>query len=147
MDRIEKFDGQYQFLSNLWPCEIVGPSGFTYPSVEHAFQASKSLDCGMHSHFICGVQRTAGEAKKLGRSLLLRGDWEKIKLAVMARLIRQKFEPTSMRQKLLMTYPAILIEGNHWGDTFWGVCNGVGENWLGRILMCIRSEMLLKYGE
>jgi predicted NAD-dependent protein-ADP-ribosyltransferase YbiA (DUF1768 family) len=34
-----------------------------------------------------------------------------------------------------------LVEGNWWNDTFWGVCNGVGENNLGKLLMKIRAEL------
>ena len=42
---------------------------------------------------------------------------------------------------LIQTGDSVLIEGNTWGDRVWGVCNGVGENRLGRILMKIRSEL------
>ena len=59
----------------------------------------------------------------------------------MTEIVRTKFEQNSdIRQKLIDTYPEELIEGNYWHDTFWGVCEGVGENHLGQILMQIRRE-------
>jgi hypothetical protein len=73
--------------------------------------------------------------------VILRADWEDIRLEVMLNLLRQKFAPGSeLRTKLETTTPHELVEGNTWGDTFWGVCNGVGQNNLGRLLMQVRDE-------
>ena len=38
-----------------------------------------------------------------------------------------------------------LIEGNTWGDRFWGVCGGTGMNHLGRLLMEVREELQADY--
>src|SRR5690606_21767015 len=81
------------------------------------------------------------KAKKIGRSVTLREDWENIKIDIMTDLVRQKFNISSFKEKLLATKDAELIEGNWWGDTFWGVCKGVGKNNLGKILMEIRKEI------
>jgi predicted NAD-dependent protein-ADP-ribosyltransferase YbiA (DUF1768 family) len=56
-------------------------------------------------------------------------------------LSRQKFSHPELRQKLLDTGSCTLVEGNTWGDTFWGVCDGVGENHLGKLLMTIRADL------
>jgi len=86
---------------------------------------------------------TPGQAKKLGKSIELRPDWEEIKIEVMRELLRQKFDITKhydLWLELHMTKPDELVEGNWWGDTFWGVCKGKGENHLGKLLMEIRYE-------
>jgi len=70
----------------------------------------------------------------------LPADWEQRKLDVMRDLIRRKFENPLLRAMLLATEDATLIEGNTWNDTFYGVCKGVGQNWLGRIIMEVRDE-------
>ena len=59
-------------------------------------------------------------------------------------LLRQKFAREPLRSQLLATGEAKLIEGNHWGDTFWGVCRGQGENHLGMLLMKAREEIRAK---
>ena len=57
-------------------------------------------------------------------------------------LVLEKFKQNpELKQKLLETGNQELIEGNTWNDTFWGVCNGQGQNWLGKILMLARSEL------
>ena len=88
---------------------------------------------------------TAGNAriaKKLGRACELREDWEDIKIDVMRDILRVKFKKGSHLGRLLVgTGDIPLVEGNTWNDVFWGVCNGSGENWLGRLLMEIRSEL------
>jgi ribA/ribD-fused uncharacterized protein len=85
---------------------------------------------------------TPGTAKRLGRAVSLRTDWETIKFAVMENLLRQKFANPALRWQLLATGSATLHEGNSWGDRIWGECPlGVGENHLGRLLMKIRDEL------
>jgi len=65
-----------------------------------------------------------------------------MRIGIMTELVRQKFtRHVDLKQKLLETGNAKLIEGNHLGDKFFGVCNGIGENWLGKILMQIREEI------
>ena len=86
--------------------------------------------------------RTPGEAKKLGRRINLRPDWETAKDQVMEKLLRQKFQIPELRRLLTNTGTARLEEGNTWGDTYWGTVNGVGQNKLGLTLMRIRDEIL-----
>lgn len=71
----------------------------------------------------------------------MRDDWERVKLAVMLDLLRQKFAHADLRAQLIATSDDVLVEGNTWGDTFWGMCNGVGLNHLGRLLMQVRAEV------
>jgi len=133
---INQFQNEHRFLSNFWPC-CVFLDGLAYPSVEHAYVAAKTLDISKR-HEIRGVP-TPGQVKRLGRKLKLRHDWEDVKLGVMQDLVTQKFTDPALRALLEATRPHELVEGNTWGDTFWGVCNGVGQNHLGRILMDVRG--------
>lgn len=134
---IDRFEGEWRFLSNFALCRIV-LDDVTYPSVEHAYQAAKSFD---PAHRAMCHMCTAGTAKTLGRRVVVRPDWESIKLDVMYGFLRQKFAPgTLMLPGLLRTGDAMLIEGNDWGDRYWGVCNGQGANMLGQLLMDVRAE-------
>lgn len=147
---IASFTGEYRFLSNFWPVEIEY-EGRVYPSVEHAYQASK-CKYEHEREFYCDPELTASAAKRLGKRLALREDWETVKLDVMCDLITLKFaRGSALAGKLLATRDAILVEGNTWGDTYWGKCkiNGVitGHNHLGRILMTVRSLLRHPKGE
>ena len=88
------------------------------------------------------IAPTAKDAKRFGRQVKLRKDWDLVKVNVMEMLLRQKFARPALREQLLSTKDSILIEGNNHGDTFWGVCKGTGENYLGRLLMKIRQEII-----
>lgn len=149
---IDSFSGKYRFLSNFFPCEIEF-EGVGYRTTEHAFQAAKTTDADLRRPFwenaphLYGKPLTAGDAKKLGRKLPLRPDWEQVKLSVMEQVLRRKFEPQkfvstiTLRELLLDTGDAVLIEGNTWNDCYWGVCRGEGENHLGRLLMKVRADL------
>lgn len=142
MDKINSFRGKYFFLSNFYPCTVVY-EGMTYPSVEHAFQAAKTLDIEVRKGF--QVCPTPEEAKYCGRRVKLRGDWEDIKIEVMTSLVRDKFTRNiahmDLRAALLDTGSAELEEGNNHRDKFWGTVKGSGRNELGKILMQIRTEL------
>lgn len=136
---IDSFQGGYRFLSNFYPCEITH-DGIEYPSTEHAFQAAKTLD--FRKRFLISKLRTPAEAKRRGRLVDLRPDWDACRVQVMWELCSQKFaRHPGLRRELLATGSALLVEGNTWGDTFWGVCRGQGENHLGKILMHVRSQL------
>lgn len=133
--RIESFSGQYHFLSNFYGIRVELGYVF-YPSVENAFQAAKTFDPMAREPFRHVSPR---EAKRLGRALPLRPDWEDVKLNIMETLLWRKFVNPDLRAALLETGDAVLVEGNTWGDKFWGVCDGTGENHLGRLLMKVRA--------
>lgn len=137
---IDRFDGDYAFLSNFYPSSIFDSNdGLTYPTVEHFFQAKKSVI--LRERELISKADTPGQAKRMGRKVQLRSDWEDIKLLVMEDALRRKFLKPRFKEALLATGDEELVEGNHWGDTFWGVCKGVGENHLGKLLMKIREDL------
>ena len=134
---IAQFRGDYAFLSNFYRSTVLY-GGDLYPSSEAAFQAAKTLDPARRRPF---QSMSPGEAKRAGRALPLRPDWEDVKLHVMAEVLTAKFSDPTLRAKLLATGDAKLIEGNTWGDTFWGMCRGEGTNWLGVLLMDLRRQL------
>lgn len=137
---ITSFHGDYFFLSNFSPVpDGVWYESMLFPTVEHAYQAAKTHNQEWRN--VISSAATPGIAKKLGRKLILRADWEQVKLEVMESLLREKFSNPELRRQLLDTRDEVLIEGNDWGDTFWGICEGFGDNHLGRLLMKLRKEM------
>lgn len=134
---ISGFHGEYEFLSNFYPCSITIPdSDINCSTVEHAYQAAKTLD--IDERIYISTLRP-GDAKKQGRKVKLRDGWESMKLFIMYELIKIKFQDGFLRSRLLATWDSILIEGNDWNDCYWGVCNNLGSNHLGNILMSIRQ--------
>lgn len=137
-DRVTSFDGPYRFLSNFYACRQLH-LGFPYPTAEHAYQAAKAVDVAEFHRIATAA--TPGLAKRLGRRCAVRADWDTVKIDVMREILRQKFTSPALRAKLLATDDAELIEGNTWGDRFWGVCDGRGQNWLGQLLMQLRAQL------
>lgn len=138
---ISFFRDKYAFLSNFYTC-MVRYEHINYPTLEHAFQAAKTFDKDIRIK----ISRldTAAQAKHIGKKLLLRPDWEKIKQEIMYSLLQIKFRNSKLKSCLLNTGNIKLIEGNWWGDTYWGVYNGKGKNHLGKLLMKLRKELRKK---
>lgn len=125
--------GQYFFLSNF------AESPMTAPTLEHHYQAAKCIN-KEDAQIILNAKSPA-EAKKLSRKMKIRPDFNKIKLQVMEDLLRKKFQDKNLAKKLKETENEEIVEGNWWNDTYWGICNGKGENHLGKLLMKIRDEL------
>jgi ribA/ribD-fused uncharacterized protein len=140
MVKIVSFTGKFRFLSNFYPCKIVY-DGIEYPSAEHAYVASKSSD--IMQRYAIAEMELPGEVKKLGRKLKIRSDWEKVKLPIMRSIVQAKFSQNPELMAMLKdTRPNELVEGNTWGDRFWGESPlGNGRNELGKILMSVRDDI------
>lgn len=144
MPDITGFNGPNRFLSNFWP-GMIEFEGLEYPSVEHAYQAAKSTDNNVRE----SIRKIIfpGEAKKMGASVVLRPDWDDVKLSIMRTLLRKKFYNPELKSMLLATGDANLVEGNYWHDNFWGSCTclgcgNVGMNHLGKLLMETRQNLV-----
>jgi ribA/ribD-fused uncharacterized protein len=151
---IDSFKGEYAFLSNFWPwvdgvmvmTEPVVLKGRVFPSAEHAYQACKTLS-EEEQRRVAGAL-TPGKAKAIGRSLVLRPDWEQKKVGIMRLVIQAKFAPTTrLSHELMLTGDKRLVEGNTWDDDFWGCVQTtpggvwIGRNELGRLLMEQRTAL------
>lgn len=135
---IDSFRGHNYFLSNFFNAKVTY-EGVTYLNNEAAFQAAKVIDIEDRKKF---ATLNPSEAKKMGRRVKLRKDWEEVKDGIMYNVCYAKFtQNPDLKEKLIATGDKELVEGNTWGDRCWGVCNGVGENRLGKILMRIREEL------
>jgi ribA/ribD-fused uncharacterized protein len=134
---IKGFQGEFRFLSNFYPVEVKF-GDLVFSSAEAAYQAQKTLDMKLREEF---THLDARSARRLGRNIAIRQDWEEERLNIMYRILRDKFAGEPLRNMLLETGSAYLEETNYWHDTFWGVYNGVGENHLGRLLMVVRDEL------
>lgn len=133
---INSFRGEKRFLSNFYICDIKF-RGKKYPSSEHAYQCAKA-DNEKDFKFVFESSKP-GEAKRRGAAIKARSDWEHDKIDTMREIVLAKFQQNEdLAIRLVDTGEQELIEGNEWGDTFWGVCKGKGENWLGKILMEVR---------
>jgi len=139
---IDSFRGFYEFLSNFYRILIIYEN-IEYPTLEHAFVASKTLDIKKRIYVATKIY-DPGKAKRFGREkIILRENWANIQDDIMEKLLRIKFSDVKLAELLINTYPKELIEGNWWGDEYWGVCKGIGENRLGKLLMKIRNELIL----
>jgi len=138
---IKNFYEDYVWLSNFWPSEVVYED-MKFPTVENAYQAAKASK----ENRIPFLTVLPGQAKRLGKNVKMTKErlqtWERIKDNVMLNLLEQKFtHGTPLAKKLLDTGDVDIIEGNCWGDTYWGVCDGVGLNKLGILLMNQRAYL------
>nr|WP_256821808.1 NADAR domain-containing protein [Enterococcus mundtii] len=149
---IDSFRGDFFYLSNFSNYPITY-EGITYKNNEAAFQAAKlatntTIDSKTKLTRQNFSDMTGRQAKEAGKRVSLRSDWENIKLQVMKDICKAKFtQNKSLKEKLIQTGNAPIIENNSWGDTFWGVSNKDGENHLGKILMEIRSELDTEPGD
>lgn len=152
---IQTFDGKYRWLSNFAPSTVfilIGLKWVKCPTVEHAFQASKTLSQDERRRIVAANSPVT--AKHFGRGVRIVSYWEEIKIVIMLELLRQKFSHKPLAAKLVATGDAPLVEGNNWHDNFWGVCrcgrvavehqhDGCtgGDNWLGKLLMRVRKDL------
>ena len=136
---IDQFRGEFHWLSNFYSCPVHF-EGLTFSNTEAAFQAAKCLDMKERERFL-GL--SGGQAKRLGKRVELRPDWEDVKIDIMRQVLKSKFSQNpELKTKLIATGDAELVEGNNWRDFYWGVCNGKGQNHLGKLLMEVRAELM-----
>ncbi len=141
MGTINQFQGEHRFLSNFFP-HVFRFNDFDWMTAEHAFQAMKTRNPEEQTRIRNAA--TPGQAKRMGKQVDLRTDWEWVKVGVMAAIQWAKFSDARMARRLIETMPHKLEEGNKWGDQFWGVSldTGRGANTLGTILMTIRFGLI-----
>ena len=145
MPVIDRFRGEHFFLSNFFPA-VTPHRGREFPTSEHAFAAAKTTD----EATIAAIVATPdpGEAKQIGRSAPLVGDWDARRFEVMEEIVTAKFTYNSgLADKLVATAGVLLVEGNTWHDQTWGSCTCPdhqqipGGNALGVILMSVRLRL------
>lgn len=135
-NKIQGFFGEYAFLGNDFQDALV-VGGITYPTVDHAFASQKTDDISIKEQI---AKMRHGDLDSFVDELDYDHDfWVAAGLAVMLELLQMKFSDITLAKKLLDTGQSNLINDNT--DTFWGMTNGRGQNWLGRLLMIVRSQI------
>ena len=138
-DCIDRFREEYAFLSNFYPAKLAF-DGIVYENSESAYQAQKLADPEARKQF---AHRYADEAKRMGQKVVIREDWDQVKLELMRKIVEAKFtQNPRLAKRLVETGSRQLMEGNHWGDIYWGVDlrNREGANHLGQLLMELRER-------
>jgi hypothetical protein len=142
---IKSFHGEHRWLSNFAPARIVDQHCIVYPTAEHAYQAAKTTDVRIRQEI--AALATPGQAKRFGKSVVLRLNWQTQKIHFMGLILQQKFRNPQYGALLRGTGDCMLVEGNTWHDNFWGDCDcgacslRPGLNHLGLLLMGVRSEL------
>jgi ribA/ribD-fused uncharacterized protein len=138
---IGPFENEFRFLSNFYDGYNVCYRGYAYKTAEHAFQAAKAKSTIDRDYVALAL--TPAEAKKRGRHVELRPDWEFAKDRIMYEIVKEKFlQHGELARKLMATGDEELVEVNTWGDRYWGQDPlGKGQNKLGKILMRVRNEL------
>lgn len=144
MIKFSKSQGLYGVFSNFYVCNIEY-NGLVYRNSEAAFQAQK--DISRASEF---TNLSPLSAKRLGRSVKLRPDWEEIKYFVMIDVLRAKFSQNEELKNILLNTgnEEIIEDTTSWHDNTWGSCEcarcykKAGLNLLGNALMEVRSELM-----
>ena len=137
---INEFREENYFLSNFYQGKEFIYKGTRFDNAEAAFQSQKDLSKQQDFELM-----NPSLAKKLGRRVNLRDDWDKEKDKIMFDILYHKFQDKELKEKLLATNKQVLIQGNLWHDNYWGICmcdkckNKDGKNKLGELLMNLRE--------
>ena len=137
---IKEFREKCNWLSNFASVPIT-LDGIQYPSVEHAYMSAKSKDAAWKE--LCASNIFPGTLKQKSHHIIIRADWERIRINVMRECLVQKFSQNPYKRLLIDTGDEYIQEGNNWNDRFWGVClkTNKGENNLGKLIMEIRATL------
>ncbi len=134
------------WFSNFIPFETpLVYQGVSYPTSEHFYQAMKAPKNNISARKSVAEASTPGRAKRAGRKVDLRPDWENIKEDVMEYALRHKFQEGTKWRAQLMATKGEIVEWNNWHDRIWGKCTcarcgSQGQNLLGKLLMKLKKE-------
>ena len=152
-EEILSFTGDYFFLSNYSPYGFIAENENYFPTSEHYYHFRKAdVSVKENRPILEEIMKTKDphNAKKLGRALTMRKDWDAFRHIIMFVGNKYKFDQNpDIRNKLIKLNNCVLIEGNTWNDTYWGVniSNGEGHNYLGKTLMELRDYYISKYNK
>jgi ribA/ribD-fused uncharacterized protein len=141
---ITSFQVEYRFLSNFYQ-HAFHWAGLRWPTAEHAYQLAKTGPDKIKLYYIDFCKLTPGQARRNGRNLPIRPDWNDVRIGIMREIRYCKFKQPVLAKMLLATEDRLLIEGNAWGDQFWGMTrvhdSYIGANHLGTLLMEVRDAI------
>jgi hypothetical protein len=133
--------GEYSFLSNLYRCGVRF-EGQVFRSAEDAYQFGKPKDPEVALWLIKAPKpHLCAAAAHALFAFDISPDWQQKKVTRMARVIDAKFTSEDLAEKLIATWPRMLIEKSN-TDAFWGIGKkGTGQNMLGILLMATRERL------
>ena len=136
--RFDKHDGGHPYLANDYPAAITLEEG-EFPTIAHAYWALAATDMEVR-HRIASAS-TGHEAQQITQGVSRRPDWNIVRLAIMLRLVREKFrQHPDLASQLIATGDGRLINGVDFSN-YWGDYRGNGRNWPGRTLEMVRAEL------
>jgi len=141
-------ESEYDYVFSNFAPSTIALGGIEYPTVEHAYQAQKSMDEADKRNI--ALAASPGKAKRMGRRVKVRGDWEDVKYSIMVECLRQKFLGNALFAEVLLgTGDEWLAEdASLWNDKEWGLGkDGKGKNLLGKALMEARTFLKQKLEE
>lgn len=88
--------------------------------------------------------RTLNELIDKYKHLTIDKNWDTRRLVVMEKALMAKFSQPKLKELLLNTKDAVIIEDSP-RDSYWGIGkDGKGENQLGKLLMKVRANLVAK---
>ncbi|MEU7409141.1 NADAR family protein [Streptomyces sp. NPDC042638] len=131
-----------QALRNDYPAPIT-LGDVTYPSVAHAYWARSVA--APEARTAVAAAETAAKARTLAAAAPRREGWEQARTAVMARLLRAKYEQHPDLAAILLATGDATVLYDDADSGFWGDNGGRGRNWTGRLLELVRSELQARH--
>lgn len=133
---IKTFEDSYKQFSNFYIRDVIYKN-ILYKTREHAFQCQKATNQKDFEYVY--HSKDPYRAKQRANHIKCEPNWKNIRVKIMHEIVLSYFQQHKDAKNLLLsTGTEEIQEGNTWGDKFWGVVDGEGENWLGQILMDVR---------
>lgn len=140
------FKAENSFLSNFYIASFhFKIFGSDFVSSEAAYMHEK-CDDPEWKRFCIDSKNTPAQIKIKSQTVKLIPGWDHVRINIMYQVLKAKFEIPYLKEKLVNTGNQNLQEGNYHGDKFWGIDlkqnPNIGENYLGRLLMKVRDELI-----
>ncbi len=130
-------NGRYKCFSNWYSCSFTY-QGYTWSNSEQALMYFKSFDKEYQKKI--KKANNPAVAKKLGRQVKLRPDWDQVKLSLMIEILYAKFSQNADLKEILLNTNGVKIHEDC-NDPWWGGGPNYpgGRDYLGRALMSVRK--------
>jgi predicted NAD-dependent protein-ADP-ribosyltransferase YbiA (DUF1768 family) len=126
-------DPGFEVLQNSYPAPVT-VAGLTFPTVTHAYWALSTFDLDQRA--LVAAAEDGHRARELAQPQI--ENWADVRLAVMAGLLRAKFQQNPhLAEVLLSTGDARLVSYEYFESSFWGT----GSHWVARLLEVVRAEL------
>ncbi len=134
------YTGPFDALNNF-SAHAVEYNGVLYPTAEHAFQVTKSIDQDAKKAILAARSPLVAKTLSNGQYGAFRDpEWGDKKIGIMKDILTAKYEQHEEVRSVLDSTTGSTIEEDSPTDYFWGIGkDGLGKNHLGQIWMQIRD--------